>query len=120
MMNKIYDIRERTLKYSIELLKFLSTLNYPYHYQPVITQLVKSGTSVGANVHESKSSSSHRDYIKFLTIALKSANETKYWLKLINGILELNKNNYRMLMDEIDEISKIIAQIIIKIKNNNK
>ncbi len=79
-------------------------------------QLLRSATSIGANVVEGKSGSSKKDWKNFYTIALKSANETKYWLCLINETIEVPKSKMNELVKEADEISKIIASIILNAK----
>jgi len=79
-------------------------------------QLLRSATSIGANVVEGKSGSSKKDWKNFYVIALKSANETKYWLCLIGETLEVSKNKINELIKEADEISKIIASIILSAK----
>ncbi len=73
----------------------------------------------GANVAEGKSGSSKNDFLKFQIIALKSANETKYWLRLIKESLAVNEKKFDDLINEIDEISKVLATIIIKNKNSD-
>jgi four helix bundle protein len=80
-------------------------------------QLIRSATSVGANVIEGMAGSSKKDWIRFYTIALKSANETKYWLCLIRDTIQISNAKVQELISEADEISKIIASIII---NANK
>ena len=62
--------------------------------------------------------SSKNDFLKFNIIALKSANETKYWLCLIRDTIEMNKNSIEKFIKEADEISKIIASIVINSKIN--
>ena len=79
-------------------------------------QLVRSSTSIGANVIEGSSGSSKKDWLKFLIIALKSANETKYWLCLIRDTINLSREEMNKLITEAEEISKIIASIILKSK----
>lgn len=77
-------------------------------------QLLRSATSIGANVVEGRAGSSKKDWKNFYVIALKSANETKYWLCLIRETLEVDKLTVNKLIKEADEISKIIASIIVK------
>lgn len=76
----------------------------------------RSGTSIGANVVEGKAGSSKKDWKKYFDIALKSANETKYWLCLIRDTMDVSKPKVNELIKEADEISKIIASIIINAK----
>jgi four helix bundle protein len=63
---------------------------------------------------EGKAGSSKRDWKNFNTIALKSANETKYWLCLIRDTMDIDKERIEGLLKEADEISKIIASVIVK------
>jgi len=82
-------------------------------------QLIRSATSIGANVIEGKAGSSRKDWKNFLVIALKSANETKYWLCLIRETIEVDNNKVNELIKEADELSKIIAAIIVKSPDSN-
>ena len=79
-------------------------------------QLLRSATSIGANVVEGRSGSSKKDWKNFYVIALESSNETKYWLCLISETMEISKSKINELITEADEISKIIASIIINAK----
>ena len=80
---------------------------------------MRCGTSVGANLVEGGSGSTKRDLINFYHIALKSANETKYWLCIIRDNLDSNKERTNALIEEANEISKIVASSIIKMKGLN-
>ena len=81
---------------------------------------MRSATSVGANLIEARAAHSRRDFIKFYEIALKSSNETKYWLCLIRDGLNVNNETTASLLNEANEISKIIASIVIKLKKGSK
>ena len=83
-------------------------------------QLLRSATSVGANLIEAKSSSSKRDFIKFYEIALKSANETKYWLSLLKDSELTPAGNNQTVLNEVDEISKMIGSSLLTMKGKNK
>ncbi|MBI4188100.1 MAG: four helix bundle protein, partial [Chloroflexi bacterium] len=74
-------------------------------------------TSIGANITEAKSASSKRDFIKFYEIALKSANETAYWLGLLRDALDVHGTEMKYLLTETDEISRIIAASLLTMKN---
>ena len=67
-----------------------------------------------------KSSSSKRDFIKFYEIALKSANETKYWLALLRDALNIDGTEIKYLIQETEEIAKMIAASLLTMKNKNK
>jgi len=78
----------RLIRFSLSIIDLSETLKKDRKFWVIIDQLIRSATSIGANVVEAKSSSSRRDYIKFFEIALKSANETKYWLILVRELVE--------------------------------
>ncbi|SDE56910.1 four helix bundle protein [Mucilaginibacter pineti] len=118
MIEKPYDIKHRCYQFSKELVQFISTAKYERIYFSIFDQLLRSGTSIGANIVEAKSGSSTKDFKKFYIIALKSANETKYWLCLLRDtVLQTEKEQLNKLLNEADEISKIIASIIINLKS---
>ena len=111
---KPYNIRHRCFFFSKEVIFFVRDCNYERIYSSLFDQVIRSATSIGANVVEGKAGSSKKDWKNYYSIALKSANETKYWLCLIRDTIEgINKDKLRELIQEADEISKIIASIII-------
>jgi four helix bundle protein len=95
----------------------LKECKYDKVYYSLFDQLIRSATSVGANIVEGKAGSSKKDWKNFYVIALKSANETKYWLCLIRDTMETNKAKLDELLQEADEISKIIATIVVNADN---
>ena len=113
---KPYNIRHRCFHFSKDVLKFEKECNYKRIHYSIFDQLIRSATSIGANVVEGSSGSSKRDFINFFHIALKSANETKYWLCLIRDMFDVNQIKLNELIKEADEISKIIAAIIMSAK----
>ena len=111
-----YNIRHRCFYFSKELIIFVGDHKYDRVYSTLFDQLIRSGTSIGANVVEGKAGSSKKDWKKYFDIALKSANETKYWLCLIRDTMNVSKPKVNELIKEADEISKIIASIILNAK----
>lgn len=114
---KPYNIKHRCFYFSKEVVLFVKSCKYEQVFNSLFDQLVRSSTSIGANVVEGSSGSSKKDWIKFLIIALKSANETKYWLCLIRDTMQVSKEEINKLIIEAEEISKIIASIIVKSKS---
>jgi four helix bundle protein len=114
---KPYNIGHRCFYFSKDLILFIKECKYERIYHSMFDQLLRSATSIGANVIEGKAGSSKKDWKNFYMIALKSANETKYWLCLISETLEVSKSKVKELITEANEISKIIASIIV---NSNK
>ncbi len=111
---KPYKISHRCFYFSKGVILFIKECMYERIYHSMFDQLLRSATSIGANVVEGKSGSSKKDWKNYYAIALKSANETKYWLCLINETIEVSKSKINELIKEADEISKIIASIIVK------
>jgi four helix bundle protein len=83
-------------------------------------QLIRSGTSIGANVEESRAAQSTADFIHKLEIALKEARETRYWLRLLMASEIVPENKLLSLLDEINELIKILAAMIVKSKGNRQ
>lgn len=113
---KPYKISHRCFYFSKAVILFIKECKYEKIYYSLFDQLLRSATSIGANVVEGKSGSSKKDWKNFYVIVLKSANETKYWLCLINETMEVPKYIIGQLQKEADEISKIIASIILNSK----
>jgi four helix bundle protein len=114
---KPYGIRHRCFFFSKEIIFFIKESKYEKIFSSLFDQLVRCATSIGANIVEGRAGSSKKDWKNFYSIALKSANETKYWLCLIRDTIDdVSKNKVYELIKEADEISKIIASIIINSK----
>jgi four helix bundle protein len=117
---KPYHISERCYNFSKEVVLFIKNVSQERIYRPLFDQLLRSATSVGANVAEGRSGVSKKDWQNYLAIALKSANETKYWLRLIGDTVDVDKNVVVRLSTEVNELSKILATILIKAKRNSE
>ncbi len=113
---KPYNIRHRAYFFAKDVIGFIGNSKVEKVYSSLFDQLIRSATSIGANLVEGKAGSSKKDWINFLAIALKSANETKYWLCLIRDTQDISKDKMHELIQEADELSKIIASIIVKAK----
>lgn len=101
-------IKNRTFEFAREIVKFTTQLKEDRHYE-IARQLLKSGTSIGANVREAQRGVSTKDFKNKLAIALKEADETEYWLQLID--LEI-KTVPKQLLNEVDEIMRMLVTII--------
>ena len=98
-------------------MKLIEELDSKRIYNSILNQLLRSATSIGANMVEAQSASSKIDFIKYLDISLKSANETKYWLCLIRDGMNTEHGIVEPVLAEASEISKIIASSLLKLKN---
>ena len=83
-------------------------------------QLLRSGTSIGANIEESIGGQSEKDFLSKLSISYKEARETIYWLKLLKETKYISENEFESVHNEAEEICKIVAKIIITLKNKIK
>lgn len=110
------EFYNRLIKFSLDIISFCNTARNDKNLWSIVDQLIRSATSIGANIIEAKASSSKLDYIRFFQIALKSANETKYWLILFRESSSTLKNKADMLLDEATQIANIIAAGIITMK----
>ena len=121
MSDKPFDICERTFDFSLRIIKLCSFLNEkPGVRRDLSRQLIRSGTSIGANVEESRAAQSTADFIHKLEISLKEARETRYWLRLLMASEIVPENKLLSLLNEINELIKIIAAMIVKSKGNRQ
>ena len=111
---------ERCYRFSITIIKLTKDLPEKRVYWTVTDQLIRSATSIGANIIEGKSASSKKDFIRYYEIALKSANETKYWLGLLRDALDADKIEIGKLMKETSELAKILAASILTMKGRKQ
>lgn len=111
---KPYKIGHRCFYFSKDVILFIKGTQYERIHHSMFDQLLRSATSIGANVVEGKAGSSKKDWKNYFAIALKSSNETKYWLCLMRETMNVSKQKVNELIKEADEISKIIASIIVK------
>jgi len=81
-------------------------------------QILRSGTSVGANVAEAQNAQSEDDFLTKMNIALKECTETKYWLRLLKATKKLTENEVKSIYDECVEIERILYAIVRTTKNN--
>src|SRR5581483_12441644 len=102
---KSKDVKIRAYNFSLEIIKFVNSLPSQRAFWNIGDQLLRCSTSVGANMMEAQSASSRRDFIKYYEIALKSANEAKYWLLLLRDSYSEYQLSCQKLLDEVGEIS---------------
>src|SRR3989344_3740929 len=82
------DVKYRAYHLSLDIIDFLETLPKNYIYHIIGQQLLRAATSIGANIIEAQAGRTKKDFINFYHIALKSSNETKYWLAILKEKLE--------------------------------
>lgn len=110
------EFKKRLYQWVLRLVKFIDKLPKDSICAVMGKQLLRSGTSVLANYIEANSASSKKDFINFFNHSLKSANESKVWLTLLRDTNKGNLNELKWLLEELVEISNIIASSIITLK----
>ena len=111
-----YDLEERTAKFAEEIIKFVRLVPRDVVTLPILEQLVRSGTSIGANYAEANGASSKRDFRNKICICKKETMETKYWLGLLIKTLPSIKNKATKLWNEAQELTFIFSKIIGSLK----
>ena len=97
---------------------------YDYHInkrrsvEPLLKQLLRSGTSIGANIAEGQSTYTKKDFINKLGISLKEARESEYWIKLLVETDHLDKKESVGIKNDCEELIKLLTAIIKSSKNN--
>ena len=114
------DLKARAYRFSLAIFKFIDdeTKDHKIYYS-MIDQLIRCSTSIGANIIEASSASSRKEFIKYYEIALKSANETKYWLCLFRDAMNCDKESTNLVFKEAVELSKILASSLLTLKGKN-
>ena len=112
------DIKYRCYLFSLMVIKFLKAGKWDSLSMIIVKQLMRSASSVGANVIEAKNSSSRIEFKRYYEIALKSCNESKYWICLLRDGFEKVDVELNNILKEADEISRILAASVIKLKKN--
>ena len=107
-------ILKKSIEFSLEIIKYCEILEQNRKYV-IANQLLKSGTSIGANIHEAQNAESKADFIHKIKIAAKEIEETKYWLVLCEKAENYPNNENLKLM--IKEISLIVYKIIATSKS---
>lgn len=111
---------QRVYKYGFAIIKLTENLPKESTSKILGNQLLRSGTSVAANIFEAKSASSKKDYLNFYHYALKSANESKLWICYLRDAGKIDKNKSDDILRETNEIANILAASIITMKNKRK
>lgn len=106
----------RLVGLSVKTMRCADKLNKTTSLRPIADQLVRSTTSIGANVTEAKGASSKKDYTKFFEIALKSAYETQYWLMVVEYYRTDYKELVKDIKTEVIEVSKILNSSVQTLK----
>ncbi len=110
-------IENKSFQFAIRIVRLYKFLCEEKKEYILSRQLLRAGTSIGANVTESQQAQSKPDFVSKISIALKEASETKYWIKLLGATEYLSENQTKSILDDCVEIEKILVTILKSAKN---
>jgi four helix bundle protein len=110
-------IQQKSFQFAVRIINLYKYLINDKREFVLSKQLLRSGTSIGANIEESIGGQSEKDFLAKLSISYKEARETIYWLKLLKETEYISEFEFESIHNEAEEICKILAKIIITLKN---
>ena len=109
--NTAYDLEERTAVFAEHIIELCKKAHKSIETTPIISQLIRSGTSIGANYFEANGASSKKDFMNKIFICKKESKETQYWLRLLPTTLSDLSDECRILWKEAHELTLIFSKI---------
>lgn len=106
-----YDLEERTAKFGENIISFCRSIEEDHISKPLINQIIRSATSIGANYMEANQASSKKDFRNKINICRKESNETKHWLRMIANANPSFKEKCRDYWQEAHELTLIFSKI---------
>ena len=115
------ELKKRAYIYALNIIKLFDNLNKnDFAVQVIAKQLLRSATSIGANIIEAQAGSTKKDFTNFFNYSLKSANESKFWLGLLRDSKKGNQDEINKLLQETIELSNILGSSIMTLKGKKK
>jgi four helix bundle protein len=113
------NLRDRTKQFALKIIRFYSLLPSKINETQIIgKQLLRSGTSVGANYREAYRARSNSEFISKIGIVIQALDETDYWLELLRDAKINGSSELQLLLSETDELLAIFTSIIKKVRKN--
>jgi four helix bundle protein len=119
-MAKDSVLREKSYDFAIRIIKLAKFLREEKQEYILSRQIVRCGTSIGANIEEASGAQSDNDFIAKLHISLKESKETHYWLRLLKDTEYITVEQAQSLLDDINEIITIITKSLKTLKSNKQ
>ncbi len=113
-------LAEKSLNFAVEIYNLSKKLSEEDKEYIISKQILRSGTSIGANISEAKYAQSKNDFISKLSIAQKEASESEYWLRLLKETKLINEETFTIFDNQCIELIKMLAKSIKTAKQNNK
>ncbi len=112
-------IQQKSFAFAIRIVELFKHLQSEKKEFVLSKQILRSGTSIGANIEESIGGASEKDFLHKLTISYKEARETVYWLKLLHATQYISDKEFESIHSDAEEICKILAKIQLTLKSRN-
>jgi four helix bundle protein len=113
------EVVEKSYKFSLEIIKICLNLPKNSAGYAISNQLIRSGTSIGANIEEAQDAMSRADFAKGMSISLKEARETKYWLKLLKDANLIDKITVDSSLENLGHLLRILTKIVKTVKSHD-
>ena len=113
-------IEDRSFDFAVRIINLYKHLQSKHRENNLSKQVLRSGTSIGANVKEAMHAQSRKDFISKMNIALKESYETEYWLRLLNRTKYITDSEFSSIFAENQSITNILAKIVITSKNRQE
>jgi len=115
---KSTNLKVRVYDYALEIITYIDKLPNRRAFWVIGDQLLRSATSIGANIFEGQSSCSKKEFIKYYQISLKSCNECTFWLSIIRDLSKRYRDipDNNLLLEETDEIGKMLGASLLTLK----
>ena len=110
-----YDLKDRSYEFALQTIRYFDKTSASLSSRILVKQVLRSATSIGANIVEAQASPSRKDFAFYISHALKSANETVYWLRLIRDSSGDVSDKLSSLIQEATELSKILGASLLTI-----
>ena len=120
MQNSKLELKHRAYVFALEIIKFIDILSQNQSSKIIANQLIRSATSIGANVIEAQACGTKKDFTNFFNHALKTANETKFWLGLLRDSGKAKEERVNQLLKETTELANILGSSILTLKGKRK
>ena len=112
-----HEVQESSFQFAVRIVNLCKYLREKHGEYTLSKQLLRCGTSIGANVSEAQQAQSRPDFVNKLNIALKEASETEYWLRLLCETEYLTKEQFESIFADCDEVKSLLVAIVKSSKN---
>ena len=113
-------VEEKSFEFSVRIVNLYKYLTANKQEFVMSKQLLRSGTSIGANICEAQQAQSQMDFLSKMSISLKESYESDYWLRLLHKTEYINNDEYQSIVSDCRSLTKLLVSIIKTTKENNK